>query len=44
MSDYNVFEPVHSAYRRHHSSESALVRVNNDVFRASLIYRQAGAL
>ena len=34
MTDHNLHEDFQSAYRAHHSTESALLRVSNDVLRA----------
>ena len=31
MSDYNLHEPFHSAYKQFHSTESALLIVHNDI-------------
>ena len=34
MSDNNLYEPYQSAYRKSHSVETALIRVQNDILQA----------
>jgi hypothetical protein len=31
MSDHHLHEPMQSAYKRFHSTETALLRVHNDI-------------